>query len=250
MGTSAVFAFAVLATVVQAATVAPQEPDVPKAQANSHEAEIGLAAYSDCVVRGDRRRELVLLYLRVAEGTPEATELNKELSTPDCLLRAVPESVTPTGGERSDRRGRLDFSSIDVYTLSMAPVAYRNALYPALYRYSFGETGPGAIAGKSPLAVASEWDAAPDPLPAGWLVRRAIGDCVARGHPDAAHRFVVSTPWSDSETAEMNEIATALAECLPAGETVRLGREDVRGIVGEALYKLAVAPGVQPGDAS
>ena len=61
---------------------------------------------------------------------------------------------------------------------------------------------------------------------------------------------MVSTPWSDSETAEMNEIATALAECLPAGETVRLGREDVRGIVGEALYKLAVAPGVQPGDAS
>lgn len=250
MGMSAVFVFTILAAAAQAVTVASPDPDVPMAQADSHEAEIGLAAYSDCVVRSDRRRELVLRYLRVAEGTPEATELKKELSTPDCLLRAVPKSVTPTGGERSDRRGRLDASSIDVYTLSMAPAAYRNALYPALYRYSFGEAGPGAIAGKAPLAVTSEWDAVPDPLPAGWLVRRAIGDCVARGHPDAAHRFVVSTPWSDSETAEMNEIATALAECLPAGETVRLGREDVRGIVGEALYKLAVAPGARPGGAS
>lgn len=250
MATSALSAFAVLAAVVQAVTVAPREPDVPRAQADSHEAEIGLAAYSDCVVRSDRRRALVLRYLRLAEGTPDATELNKKLSTPDCLLRALPESVTPTGGERSDRRGRLDSSSIDVYTLSMAPAAYRNALYPALYRYSFAETGPGAIAGKPPLSVASEWDEAPDPLPEGWLVRRAIGDCVARGHPQAAHRFAVSTPWSDAETTEMNEIAAALAECLPAGETVRLGREDVRGIVGEALYKLAVAPEVLPGGAN
>lgn len=242
MGTGTAFVFGALVAVAQAFTIPAPEPEVPKAQADSHEAEIALAEYSDCVVRSDGRRALALRYLRVAVGTPEATELNEKLSTPDCLLRAIPKSVTPTGGERSDRRGRLDSSSIDVYTLSMAPAAYRNALYPALYRHSFGETGPGAITDKLPLSVASEWDEVPDPLPDGWLVRRAIGDCVVRGHPRAAHRFVVSTPWSDAETAEMNEIAAALAECLPAGETVRLGREDVRGIVGEALYKLAVAP--------
>jgi hypothetical protein len=231
-----------LAAVAPAAANPP--PKAPTQQADSHEAEIGLARFADCVVRDDGRRTRAVQYLRMAADAPAAAELHKKLMPVDCLEKALPKSLAPTADERSERAQRL--FSFDLYTLKVGPAAYRNALYPALYRFSFGKSGPGAIADKPPLAPSDEWDKVPDPLPEGWRVRRAIGDCVARGHPAAAHRLVISKPWSDAETAEIGEISTALAECLPAGQTVSLGREDVRGIVGEALYKLATAPAGSP----
>jgi hypothetical protein len=231
-----------LAAVAPAAANPP--PKAPTQQADSHEAEIGLARFADCVVRDDGRRVRVLQYLRIAAESPAAAEMRKMLMPADCLERALPRSLAPTADERSERARRL--FSFDLYTLKIQPAAYRNALYPALYRFSFGKSGPGPIADKPPLALSGEWDEMPDPVPQGWRIRRAIGDCVARGHPAASHRLVTSKPWSDAETAEIGEISTALAECIPAGQTVSLGREDVRGLVGEALYKLAIAPAGSP----
>ena len=228
----------VLAAAAEPASAPPRKP--PTEQADPHTAEMQLARYSDCVVHDRPFRETALQYLRLPAESSKATALAKKLIRPDCFHKAIPDSLGPTASERSDRLGKMSAASFDVYTLEMRPAAYRNALYPALYRYSFGKTGPGAITDKPPLSVSAEWDEMPNPLPEGWRVRRAIGDCVARGHPQAAHRFVVSKPWSDAETAEIPEISTGLAECLPVGQTVSLGREDIRGIVGEALYKLAM----------
>ncbi len=126
--------------------------------------------------------------------------------------------------------------------MKLQPSTFREALYPALYRRDFGRTGPpGGIAALVPLSLAPEFANDPIGLPEDYRPKRALGDCVSRQAPQAVHGMLLAKPYSAAEDAAAKSLEPALGACLPTGQTFEFSRSSLRALLGEAMYKLAVA---------
>lgn len=67
------------------------------------------------------------------------------------------------------------------------------------------------------------------------------GECVVRVAPAGAKALLLTVPDSAEENARFRELGTALATCLPPGETLRFGRVVLRGTIAINYYRLAHA---------
>jgi arginine repressor len=65
---------------------------------------------------------------------------------------------------------------------------------------------------------------------------RTLGDCIVRANPQGALALVRTDRGSAGETAAVNDLSGNLAACLPAGQTLKLKRQDLRLVVAEPLY--------------
>ncbi|MFN4095202.1 MAG: hypothetical protein ACK4GG_00340 [Sphingomonas sp.] len=192
-------------------------------KASSRTAAIELANYADCVVADRSGAEAVERFLREYPQDRTESASGKTATNPDCM-------------NESARR----YPSTVMLHLSWG--SFRAALYPALYRRDFGRSGPPAgIAALEPLSLAPEFDRDPATLPSAYRPRRALGDCVARQAPQDTHALLTAVPHGKAEDAAIAALGLPLAKCLPKGETFRLNRATLRAVVGEAMYKLALA---------
>lgn len=67
---------------------------------------------------------------------------------------------------------------------------------------------------------------------------RMLGDCAVRAAPQAAVDLVRSAPNSAGERAAIGQLSPVLAPCVPAGQNLRVKRDQLRLIVAEPLYHL------------
>lgn len=182
-----------------------------------------LAEFADCVVRQRSNRPKVDQFLRIIPGSAAFGPAGLAATDMTCL------------NDAARRSGAM-------LTMRMRPTAFREALYPALYRREFGKTGPVAtITDLPPLSLATEFDGPSQALPGEYRPRRALGDCVARAQPGGAHAFLLAKPQTSAENGAVEQLKPALGSCLSEGLTVRLSRSALRAYVGEAQYKLSRA---------
>lgn len=205
-------------------------PDMRKA--SSHESARQAAGYADCLVADPSKAVAIDRFLRAFPQDGTDIEGVKAATNVECMRNAV-------------RRYRTDV------TMTVKNESFRDMLYPALYRRDFGRSGPPAgIAALEPLSLVSEFDRDIATLPADYRPRRALGDCVARQAPQDTHALLTAIPHSKAEDAAIAALSLPLAKCLPKGETFRLNRATLRAVIGEAMYKLALAARAGTGAAS
>lgn len=209
-----------MSTLIAASGAAAQEGPtmLPSKQVEAH-----LAAYADCVVAQRSYLPKVNQFLRSvpnSEGFFPAAMKAADMHCLDIAARIM--------------GGKLE--------MRLQPATYRDALYPALYRREFGRAGPVAgLAALPPLSLSGEFDGSLTDLPADYRPTRALGDCVARAAPQAAHSLLIAKPYTGREDEAVEALKPALASCLSEGQTVRLNRPVIRASVGEAMYKLSRA---------
>ena len=212
---------ATLLMSAQAGAFGEREPDMRKA--SSRESARQAAEYADCLVADASKHGAIESFLREfpVDG-PDTTALVAAVNE-ECLQDAV-------------RRYQ------NQVMMTTRNEAFRDTLYPALYRRDFGRSGPPAgIAALEPLTLSTEFDRDIATLPADYRPRRALGDCVSRQAPQDAHALIVAVPYSKAEDDAISALGLPLAKCLPKGETFRLNRATLRASIGEAMYKLALA---------
>ena len=65
---------------------------------------------------------------------------------------------------------------------------------------------------------------------------RMLGDCMVRANPQGALALVRTDRGSAAEAAAAGALSGNLAACLPAGQSFKLKRQDLRLVVAEPLY--------------
>jgi hypothetical protein len=205
-----------LCTFLAAAGASPSPTSAQEVtQYPTLEAEQTMARFSQCIVRTANSRELHR-FLRLPPFGPAFQVAGRRLARDYCLPR-VPGGTT-----------RLRFQ----------PNLFRSALYSALYRRDFGAAAPPDLAGIAPLTFSSEFDGPPADIPAATRVLRGLGDCTARADARSVHALLMTDVGSSGEGAAIAAVLPAVQHCLPEDQELRFGRGMLRGILGEALYKL------------
>jgi hypothetical protein len=181
------------------------------------DAERTMAEFSSCLLDRGGRRERAERFLRLPPAGAEFERAGERLSAGECLpIR---------GGAYMEMRVRHD--------------VLRAALFAALYKRDFERLPPSPqLSSLPPLRFADEFEGDVSLLPESVRVTRAIGDCAARADPGGAHRLLLTTIGEAEERRALDAVMPALANCLPEGQQLRFSRSMLRGILGEALYKL------------
>ena len=65
---------------------------------------------------------------------------------------------------------------------------------------------------------------------------RMMGDCLVRTNPQVSLTLLQSERGSTGEATAINELSGNIASCIPAGQTLKLKRTDLRLVVAEPLY--------------
>lgn len=180
------------------------------------EADREFAAYSGCVVGDAAGERKAAAFLRMVPSTPGWSAAGKKLTDPDCL--------------------RTAFGQV---TMRFNLVSLRPALFAAMYRRKFGKIAPIGFDAAPPLALETLYDGPTAGFPRQTLVQLNFGNYVARTDALAAHRLLVTRPWSDAEDAALPAVTAAMGQCLPTNESLRMNRSTVRGVLAEAMYHLA-----------
>lgn len=180
------------------------------------EADREFATYSGCVVGDAAGERKAAAFLRMIPDSPEWSAAGRKLTDPDCLRSA--------------------FGQV---TMRFNLVSLRPALFAAMYRRKFAKVEPVGFDAAPPLALETLYDGSTIGFPRQALVQLNFGNCVARTDALAAHRLLVSRPWSDAEDAALPAVTTAMGKCLPPNETLRMNRSTARGVLAEAMYHLA-----------
>lgn len=210
------FGFVLTSAIAGAAYAAPQLSPLGYKYSRV-ESDRAFADYGQCIVARNGLRRQTTAFLRAVPMTPEWLAAGKKLAVPDCL--------SGLGGVR----------------MKFQVAALRPALFAALYRRDFGKMAPAAMASDAPLELDRLYDGPVTNFPPAMLEQLKFGNCVARSNSVAVHDLLVARPWSKDEDAALPALKDAMAGCLPAGSTLRLGRSAVRGVLAEAMYHLASA---------
>jgi hypothetical protein len=192
-----------LASLMVAAAVAPQPvADTPSGP------EI-----AECVVDNDKANVRALL--KTVPGSPTEAKVIEKL-------------LVFYGGCSDNKRATGTFSWRERAEIAEA------ALVGTLDR-----KGPDIVAAVGQegwgLALPSSSKASVDYDPVNVGVR-TLGDCIVRANPQGALALVRTDRGSAAETAAVNGLSGNLAACLPAGQTLKLKRQDLRLVVAEPLY--------------
>lgn len=177
----------------------------------------------------------------------------------DVLINDLPNS------EVMDRYRRLNSSHCmgrangrDGSGIRFVGDAFRYMLAEGLVRLHYPVAGPTDFAGVPALAR--------EPLPEldeAWLAnlgeRRQqeererhsrlvgyrgaaiIGECIARREPESARRLAFTDPAGAEEGTALMALRPALSACIPAGQSLRISRETMRGAILFNYYRLAHA---------
>lgn len=214
------FSIACVSVLSASAVVAQFGADLPQ-----DKADVFVARYADCIVGGEKTRSVALEFIKSVPNTRESAELAAKASNSKCLATDANPAHPIT-------------------MMIIQPNVLRGALYPALYRRQFRKAPVRtSIKDLPPLNLAGEFNGPLTALPVTYRPERALGDCVARSSPLAAHALLISRPWSLQDTGATEQLKPAIASCLVEGKTISLTRRALRAYIGEAMFKLvSVSP--------
>lgn len=184
-----------------------------------------VAEFADCVTAQKSRKPAVDAFLRTVPN---------QRAFDVAALKAADLACLNTAAARTH-------SKIE---MRLQPVSFRDALFPSLYRRTFGHRGPSAgLQALPPLRLSEEFDGDVAALPADFVAGRLFGDCVARENAADAHALLTAKPATPAETAAIDRLKPAFAACIKQAQTISLTPGAIRATVGEAMYKLSSAAG-------
>ena len=174
----------------------------------------------------------------VDRGASDAAEcvVDNDLRDVRTLLKTVPGSLSETeatskvlvyyGGCSDNKLATGTFSWRERAEIAEA------ALAPMLRK---APDVAGAI-GRDGWALAMPATAKPADYAAVTVGVRMMGDCLVRANPQGSLALIRSDRGSADETAAINALSGNIAACVPAGQTLKLKRTDLRLVVAEPLY--------------
>ena len=225
-----------LLVLVAASTMGAQR--APSSDLSASDTREMIHRYGECVIRTQQQRASEAILANV----DNATLLTKysELVVPRCMVTLPGSTVS------------IRFTG-DQYRYALADALVRKELagQPApdvdmVARLDHREPGAspsgldekGKPLSKKDLETAQE--AYREAQAYNFLSR--YGECVVRRDPAAAKALLLTTPNSDAEKASFPGMSTALATCLPPGQTLSFGKSALRGTIAVNYYRLAKAP--------
>lgn len=168
----------------------------------------GMLNFAACLVA--RKQNAVKAYLAdTAPYSVEANNVAKRLAKEDCL----------DGG------------------LVFEEAVFRAASYEALYKARFGRAQPGDL---TALPVV-DYVYGTNPIDDGdrqSVALRRFADCVTRAAPGEVHSLMLSRPASALENEAMRTLMPRLSGCLVKDVTLKFSKVQLRGVLGETLYRI------------
>jgi hypothetical protein len=183
----------------------------------ANEAHDSLRRFASCLVGGaeassERRNMAAFL-----STDPDDPAINKRT---DKILRE--NCVYGTGAESA--------------LLRFQPGLLRGAIFRQLYL----DQGTQAAARITRADVAGVWS-----FDAGgsYAANQRFADCIVAANPKAADSFVRAKVASVQQDAALGELMGRMGGCLTQGLTLQMSRVVLDGLMAEALYRKATAPG-------
>jgi hypothetical protein len=118
----------------------------------------------------------------------------------------------------------------------------RGAVAEQLFKHDFGTVG--ARPKRDSIEVFSFDDAtiaSLDPATQKRVYLTSFGSCVAAADSTRAAAFLQTAAGSAEETRAVSELTPGLSPCLNEGERLNLGKTELRGLVAEGIYRMALA---------
>ncbi|MBP6378794.1 MAG: hypothetical protein KA312_00095 [Sphingorhabdus sp.] len=169
-----------------------------------------MRSFSKCVIGVSRQR--VINYLDTFPSSKEAFELANGLSRDDCLVGA---------------------------DLRFSEKLFRWSAYDELYNAEFNDhdlTTIATIPETDYVAMTKGLNAEQFQFVAIWQ----LGECTVRAAPKAAQTLVRSQIGSSAEEAAIQEILPFVSGCVNKDNELKFSKAVFRGVMAEALYKLAM----------
>lgn len=168
-----------------------------------------MRSYARCVIGVQRKR--IMEYLNSIPGSPDAYKLANNLSKDECLAT-----------------DQLTFNE----------KLFRWTVYDELYNTSFRNFDVSKIAvvpNTDFVALANNMGAKGMEIAAVWQ----LGECSVRAAPKEADALVKSAIGSKTEASAINAIVPQVGGCVDQDSQIKFSKPVLRGLMAEALYKLA-----------
>ncbi len=174
-------------------------------------ARVAMYRYAKCAV--EKNRSMIELYLKTAAGSKAAHKRANSLSVDDCLST-----------------GEMRFNEF----------LFRGGVYDVLYQKDYRKVGPLDFAATPDVDYAAVGaDALETPSPSHVALIQ-VADCTVRKAPEEARNLILSGVASKSEGVAFASIVPSMEGCLSQGSQLKFSKSVLRGVIGEALYRLSV----------
>lgn len=183
---------------------------IPDGADKAVRAQQGMYNFAACVIA--RSPKAAQTYLETVPASAEASKLAKRMSDGDCL-----------------DGGGLVFDE---------PV-FRGAVYHILYAARYGRAVPGDFTTSPPVDYAFGMNPV-DADDRQAIALRRFADCVTRAAPVEVHSLTVSRPASKLEIESLQSLMSKLSGCLSKDLTIKFSKVQLRGVLGETLYRIRV----------
>jgi len=193
--------------------VGPSPAQIPEGAGASKEdrSRVAMYRYAECAVDNSRAR--VELYLQTFPGSEAAHKSANKLAVDDCL------SV-----------GEMRFSE----------TLFRSGVYDVLYRRKFQKDGPVDFSAVPAIDYTLGSDVKAYGDTQSRIALRQIADCTVRKAPQESRTLILSMVASNAEGAAFTQIVPSMGGCVFEGSKLTFSKSVLRGVIGEALYRLSV----------
>jgi hypothetical protein len=216
---------------------APMPVQALQQEFSTKETRALMHAYSKCVVERQAKKASEALLENADNGT--ILRKYRQLISGECLARQTKQTSQMKFGGDLYRYALAD--ALVARELAGAPVLDFSAV-PRLDHRDPGEAPSETTKSGKRLGKAKYDEALRNyRQSASFSYLSRYGECVVRVAPSGAKALLLTAPDSSEENARFRELGTALATCLPPGETLRFGRVVLRGTIAINYYRLSHA---------
>lgn len=175
-------------------------------------ARVAMYRYAECAV--EKNRSMIELYLTTAPGSKAAHKRANSLSVDDCLST-----------------GEMRFNEF----------LFRGGVYEVLYQKDYRKAGPIDFTATPVIDYATVGGGALETPSPSHVALSQVADCTVRQSPQEARNLILSGVASKSEGIAFSSIVPSMEGCLSEGSQLKFSKSVLRGVIGEALYRLSVS---------
>ena len=117
---------------------------------------------------------------------------------------------------------------------------FRGGVYDVLYRKKFQYNAPVDFSATPAIDYSVGRDVETHGDTDSRIALRQIADCTVRKAPQESRALILSIVASKAEGAAFTQIVPSMSSCVFEGSKLSFSKSVLRGVIGEALYRLSV----------
>ncbi len=203
------------------------------ANPSAHEARAVLQTYGQCIVK--REPDVAKAYVLSGEFYNRNDPQHRLLVQRECLpdaARTLGMSNGVLGGAIADELFQQNAAAMTTTDFAAVPALHYAEPWAVRTTNRDGEAlKPEQIEAQQKRFAEKQ----------GEVLRARLGECVVRAAPAASRGVLVTPIDTPAELQALQTLGTALAGCLPAGQTIGFDRMTLRGTLAVAYYRLSIA---------